>query len=80
VALGLGSGRLRDYPLTGSLVALVLGVVIGPQVLDLVALPREQGTEVLAVASRLVLAVSLIAAPARHWYKASQRARGVRLS
>ena len=54
------SYHVRRLPLTGPMVALALGAVVGPQALGLVTIPRELRDPLLLEAARLMLAVSLI--------------------
>jgi NhaP-type Na+/H+ or K+/H+ antiporter len=58
--LALFSWHVRRLPVTGPLLALGLGVLAGPQVLDVVSVPKEVRDPLLLEASRLMLAVSLI--------------------
>jgi sodium/hydrogen antiporter len=58
--LALGSRPLRDLPMSDPLAALVGGVIIGPQVLGLVAVPGPGDEAVLEVAALLLLSVSLM--------------------
>ena len=58
--LALFSYHVRRLPVTGPLLALVLGVLVGPEVLRLVEVPTELRDPLLLEASRLMLAVSLI--------------------
>jgi NhaP-type Na+/H+ or K+/H+ antiporter len=58
--LALYSQRVRRLPVSGPLLALVLGVVVGPQVLDVVSVPEQVRDPLLLEAARLMLAVSLI--------------------
>lgn len=65
LALGLASGPLRRLPLSEPLAALVLGVVIGPQLFGVVTLPAEETVHILHVAARIALAISLMAVALR---------------
>ncbi|MEX2290429.1 MAG: cation:proton antiporter [Mycobacteriales bacterium] len=58
--LVLFSASIRRLPFSGPLLALLLGVLAGPQVLDLVTVPETHRDLLLLEASRLMLAVSLI--------------------
>lgn len=64
LALGLGSGKLRELPLSEPLVALGLGVVLGPAVLGLVGLPEAEHPT-LGHTARIVLAMSVMAVALR---------------
>jgi sodium/hydrogen antiporter len=66
LALGLASRPLRDLPVTEPLAALLLGVVLGPAVLDLVAIGDAERDEILATTARIVMALSLMAAALRY--------------
>lgn len=65
LGLALVSRRLREWPLSEPLVALVLGVVLGPQVAGLVELAEPVRDQVLLEGSRLLLAWSVMAAALR---------------
>ena len=65
VAVALSSGVVRRLPLSEPLVALGLGVLIGPQVLNLVRLPPGETVHILHVAARIALAISLMAVALR---------------
>jgi NhaP-type Na+/H+ or K+/H+ antiporter len=66
VVLAAVSSRMRDLPLSEPLLALVLGVLVGPEVLALIDIPdRERATLLLEVA-RVLLAVSLIGVALRY--------------
>ena len=66
VVLAAVSSRMRELPLSEPLLALVLGVLVGPQVLGLIDVPdRERATLLLEVA-RVLLAVSLIGVALRY--------------
>lgn len=64
LALGLSSRKLRELPLSEPLVALLLGVLLGPGVLGLLEVPGE-GDDTLATAARLVLGMSVMAVALR---------------
>lgn len=66
VAVAGTSGLLERTPFNPPLLALGLGVVIGPEALDLVAIPGAMHHEVLRTASRLLLAVGLMAVALRY--------------
>lgn len=65
VVLALGGRRLRMLPVSEPLVALVLGVVVGPQVLGAIEIGTEGRDLVLLEGSRLLLAGSVMAAALR---------------
>lgn len=65
VAVALGSGVVRRLPLSEPLLALLLGVLIGPHVLDIVRLPPGEAEHILHVAARVALAISLMAVALR---------------
>lgn len=65
VVLGLVSRPLRDIPVTEPLLALVLGAVIGPGVLGLVALDTATGEEALRLSAEFAVAVAVMAAALR---------------
>lgn len=65
VALALVSRRLREVPVSEPLVALVLGVVVGPAALGWFVLEPEARDLVLLEGSRLLLAASVMAAALR---------------
>lgn len=65
VVLGLVSRPLRDLPVTEPLVALVLGVMIGPGVLGLVSLDTATGEEALRLSAEFAVAVAVMAAALR---------------
>lgn len=64
LALGLASRKLRELPLSEPLVALLLGVLLGPAVLGLLEVPGD-GDATLATAARLVLGMSVMAVALR---------------
>lgn len=76
VVVAATSGFLERTPFNPPVLALALGVVIGPEVLDLVAIPGGTHQEVLRTASRLLLAVGLMAVALR--YPLSEVRRGGR--
>lgn len=63
VAVVFASRLLRSLPLTAPLLALVAGVVLGPEVLDLAAF--EEGPTVLHATSEVVVAIALMAVALR---------------
>ncbi|WP_017589895.1 cation:proton antiporter domain-containing protein [Nocardiopsis ganjiahuensis] len=65
VLLALFSNRTRSLPLSEPLLALLLGVVLGPLVLDLVPLPVPERESLLLEGSRLLLAASVMTAALR---------------
>lgn len=66
VAVAATSGVLERVPLNPPVLALVLGVVLGPEVLDVVAVPGAATQDVLHTAARLLLAVGLMAVALRY--------------
>ncbi|MFD0336309.1 putative sulfate exporter family transporter [Streptomyces erythrogriseus] len=61
------SGRLRHLPLSAPLLALLTGMVLGPEALGAVDLPTVvEGHEDLHEVSRLLLAVSVMAVALRY--------------
>lgn len=66
VAVAATSGILERTPFNPPLLALLLGVVTGPEVLGLVELPVGMDQEVLRIASRLLLAVGLMGVALRY--------------
>lgn len=66
VALAFVSKRIRDLPLSEPLLALVVGVLIGPRVAGWVDLGGEGGMTLLREASRVLLAISLVAVGLRY--------------
>ncbi len=66
VGLAFLSGRVRELPVSEPLLALLLGVAVGPKVLGLVELPEPRRAAVLLEASRLLLAVALMAVALRY--------------
>lgn len=58
LVLGLFSRKLRDLPLSGPLLAMALGVVLGPAVADVVDIAATERDNTLATASRLALAMA----------------------
>ncbi|UFU06561.1 cation:proton antiporter domain-containing protein [Ruania halotolerans] len=74
--LALVSYGMRQVPLSEPLVALALGVVLGPQVLGLVEITDQVRDVVLLEGSRLIVALSVMAAALR--FRASELGRVVR--
>jgi NhaP-type Na+/H+ or K+/H+ antiporter len=66
VALAAVSGRMRELPLSEPLLGLLLGVLVGPQVLDLLDLSRTERSPFLEEGARLLLAVSLMGVALRY--------------
>jgi sodium/hydrogen antiporter len=65
VGLGLASRPLRELPLSEPLVALLLGVLLGPAVLGALAVPAAMQAATLKLAAEVVLAMSLMAVALR---------------
>jgi sodium/hydrogen antiporter len=66
VGLAMVSRWLVRHPLSEPLLALVLGVLVGPSVLGLVAVPDQLRLSVLEVVARLTLAVAMMAVALRY--------------
>ena len=60
VALAALSSKMRDLPFSEPLLALLLGVVVGPQVLGLVEVSDPLRTPLVHEMARVLLAISLI--------------------
>lgn len=60
------SGRLERWPVNPPLLALVLGIVLGPEVFGVLVLPPGEDIPVVHTASRLLLAVGLMAVALRY--------------
>ncbi|MCZ2825010.1 MULTISPECIES: cation:proton antiporter domain-containing protein [unclassified Modestobacter] len=60
VALAALSSKMRDLPFSEPLLALLLGVVVGPQVLGLVEISEGIQTPLVHELARVLLAISLI--------------------
>ncbi|MGY2081307.1 cation:proton antiporter [Modestobacter sp. SYSU DS0657] len=60
VVLAALSGKMRDLPFSEPLLALLLGVVVGPQVLGLVDVAEAMRSTLVEEMARVLLAVSLI--------------------
>ncbi|MDF2966955.1 MAG: hypothetical protein K0Q93_733 [Nocardioidaceae bacterium] len=65
VVLALMSTRLRQWPVSEPLTAMVLGIALGPQVLGVVEIGPPLRDPLLLEGSRLLLAVSVMAAALR---------------
>lgn len=63
--LALFSNRIRDLPVSEPLLALLLGVALGPLVLDLVPLSAPAGESLMLEGTRLLLAASVMTAALR---------------
>ncbi|MFD6953291.1 hypothetical protein A6A08_24920 [Nocardiopsis sp. TSRI0078] len=63
--LALFSNRIRELPLSGPLFSLLLGVAVGPYVLDLFPLSTETRDSLLLEGTRLLLAASVMTAALR---------------
>jgi NhaP-type Na+/H+ or K+/H+ antiporter len=74
VVLAAMSTRVRDLPFSEPLLALLLGVAAGPEVLGLVHVPEEHRSRLMTEASRVLLAVSLMGVGLRYPVR---RLRGV---
>ncbi len=74
VVLAAMSTRVRDLPFSEPLLALVLGVVVGPEVLGLVHVPEDQRSQLMTEVARVLLAVSLMGVGLRYPVR---RLRGV---
>lgn len=70
------SRRLRPTVVTPPLAALVLGIVLGPQVLDVVSITGSERIGVLHTATRLLLAVGLMAVALRYPFHDLRRQLG----
>jgi sodium/hydrogen antiporter len=85
VAAGLGVGvaavsrRLDELPLSEPLLGLLAGMLLGPRLLDVLALPTGGELEILHLASRLTLAVALMAVALRYPF-ATMRVRARELA
>ena len=58
--------HLQRWSVSPPLLGLVAGVVIGPQVLGLAAIPADESIHVMKVAARLLLAIALMAVALRY--------------
>lgn len=65
LVLALGSRRIRELPVSEPLLALVLGVLAGPQVLGWFSVPAPVADMLLLEGTRLLLAASVMAAALR---------------
>jgi len=66
VVLAAMSGKIRDLPFSEPLLALLLGVLAGPRVLDLIEVPDDQRSTLLLEVARILLAISLIGVALRY--------------
>ncbi len=67
LAVAAVSGRLRRWPVSEPVLALALGVLIGPELLGVVALPPlTEDTTWLHTAARMLLAISVMAVALRY--------------
>lgn len=66
VVLAAISSRMRQLPLSEPLLALLLGVLVGPQVLGLLDLSGTERSPLLEEGTRLLLAVSLMGVALRY--------------
>jgi NhaP-type Na+/H+ or K+/H+ antiporter len=66
VVLAAVSGRMRELPLSEPLLALLLGALVGPQVLGLLDLSGTERPALLEEGARLLLAVSLMGVALRY--------------
>ncbi len=67
------SGRLRSMPMSPPLLGLALGVVIGPAVFDLARVPAGEELAVMRTATRLLLALALMAIALRYPLRAARQ-------
>jgi sodium/hydrogen antiporter len=74
VGLAATSTRMRDLPVSEPLLALLLGVVAGPDVLGLVHVAEDQRPQLMTEVARVLLAVSLMGVGLRYPVR---RLRGV---
>jgi sodium/hydrogen antiporter len=65
LGLGLASRRMRHWPVSEPLLALALGVALGPQALGVFAVPADEQVGTLHTAASIVLAISLMAVALR---------------
>ncbi|MCZ2837537.1 cation:proton antiporter domain-containing protein [Modestobacter sp. VKM Ac-2985] len=66
VALAALSSKMRELPFSEPLLALVLGVVVGPQVLGLIEVAEATRSTLVEETARVLLAVSLIGVALRY--------------
>jgi NhaP-type Na+/H+ or K+/H+ antiporter len=66
VALAALSSRIRHLPLSEPLLALLLGVLVGPQLLGLLDVPESTRSTLLTETARVLLAISLIGVALRY--------------
>ncbi len=73
IAVAALSGRLRRLPLSEPLIGLLIGIVLGPAVLDLLSLaPLTEDHTWMHTATRLLLAVSVMAVALRYPFGAAR--------
>jgi len=65
LVLGLASRKLRELPVSEPLMALALGVLLGPAVLGVLELPGTDRDATLAIGARVALALSVMAVALR---------------
>lgn len=75
------SARIRRLPLSEPLLALTAGVLLGPEVLDVIDLPPVTSDHItIHEASRILLAISVMGVALRYPFRAAQaQGRGVAL-
>nr|WP_243851422.1 cation:proton antiporter [Modestobacter marinus] len=66
VALAALSSKMRELPFSEPLLALLLGVVVGPQVLGLIEVAEASRSTLVEETARVLLAVSLIGVALRY--------------
>jgi NhaP-type Na+/H+ or K+/H+ antiporter len=66
LALGLFSRRVRRWPVSGPMLALLLGVSLGPHGLGAVVVPEAEQAALLAAAAELLLGVALMGVALRY--------------
>lgn len=66
VVVAAFSARMRSYAFTPPMLALLLGILLGPEVLGLVVIPEVERIGVVHTATRLLLAVGLMAVALRY--------------
>lgn len=66
VAVGATSRLLRELPVSPPLLAVTTGVILGPSLLGLADIPASEQAVVMETASRLLLAVALMAVALRY--------------
>jgi NhaP-type Na+/H+ or K+/H+ antiporter len=65
ISIAFFSTPIRELPLSEPVLALVLGVIVGPEVLALVDIPESHRASILLEVTRALLAVSLMAVALR---------------